>query len=85
MNALRLAFAALALLLGVLAASSRAEESSSWLAELLNPELRRLEQQRTEYEREVARLGTPVVGLTAEQFGYQHPRLDAPPLNPAWV
>ena len=22
---------------------------------------------------------------TAEQFGYQHPRLDTPPLNPAWV
>ncbi len=25
------------------------------------------------------------MGQTAEQFGYQHPRLDAPPLNPAWV
>jgi signal transduction histidine kinase len=85
MNVPRLAFAMLALLVGGFGLPSRADESSSWLAELLNPELRRLEQQRSAFERELALLGTPVVGLTAEQFGYQHPRLDAPPLNPAWV
>jgi signal transduction histidine kinase len=75
----------LAFLVGLLAMPSHAESASSWLAELLNPELRRIDQERTTAERELARLGTPVVGLTAEQFGYQHPRLDAPPLNPAWV
>ena len=62
-----------------------ADASSSWLGELLNPELRQLDRQRAVCERELTNLGTPVVGLTAEQFGYQHPRLDAPPLNPAWV
>lgn len=86
MNAPRLASAMLALLVGVLGdVPLHAQESSSWLAELLNPELRHLEQERTKDERELSRLGTPVVGLTAEQFGYQHPRLDAPPLNPGWV
>jgi signal transduction histidine kinase len=86
MNAPRLASAMLALLVGALGnVPLRAQESSSWFAEVLNPELRRIEQARTKYERELSRLGTPVVGLTAEQFGYQHPRLDAPPLNPGWV
>jgi signal transduction histidine kinase len=71
---------------GILAVPCHAADaSSSWIAELLNPELRHLDQQRAACERELANLGTPVVGLTAEQFGYQHPRLDAPPLNPAWV
>ncbi len=55
------------------------------LAEILNPELHRIAIRRTTIERELTALGTPVVGQTAEQFGYQHPRLDAPPLNPAWV
>jgi signal transduction histidine kinase len=81
----RLASAMLALLMGMAALPGRAAEPTSWLAELLNPELRHLEQRRSAYERELGLLGTPVVGLTAEQFGYQHPRLDAPPLNPAWV
>ena len=47
--------------------------------------MRHLDQKRAAYERELAGLGTPVIGQTAEQFGYQSPRLDAPPLNPAWV
>jgi signal transduction histidine kinase len=85
MNIPRFASAMLALLMGLAAAPCRGDDASSWLAELLNPELRRLEQQRATCERELSRMGTPVVGLTAEQFGYQHPRLDAPPLNPAWV
>ncbi|MDR3404008.1 MAG: discoidin domain-containing protein [Chthoniobacter sp.] len=85
MNAPRFASAMLALLMGMSGVSARAEQSSSWLAELLNPELRRIEQQRAADERELSTLGTPVVGLTAEQLGYQHPRLDAPPLNPGWV
>jgi signal transduction histidine kinase len=75
----------LALFLGATVAPSRAAEATSWLGELLNPELRHVEQERAACERELAKLGTPVVGQTAEQFGYQHPRLDAPPLNPAWV
>ena len=85
MNMPRLASAMLALLMGVFGTPAHAAGSGSWLAELLNPELRRVDQQSALYERELAHLGTPVVGLTAEQFGYQHPRLDAPPLNPAWV
>jgi signal transduction histidine kinase len=85
MNAPRFASAMLALVMGACTVASGADDTSSWMAELLNPELRRIEQQRAACERELARLGTPVVGLTAEQFGYQHPRLDAPPLNPAWV
>ena len=62
-----------------------AAESTSWLAGLFSPELWRIEKQRTALEKELAALGTPVVGQTAEQFGYQHPRLDATPLNPGWV
>lgn len=87
MNAPRLALAMLAWLAGLCIAPVplHAEIERSWMAELLNPELRRIEQQRAADERELARLGAPVVGLTAEQLGYQHPRLDAPPLNPAWV
>ena len=87
MNAPRFAFAMLALLvsLGLAPTRSRAESDRSWMAELLNPELRHIEQERAADERELAKLGAPVVGVTAEQLGYQHPRLDAPPLNPAWV
>ncbi len=69
----------------LLAPAKAADAPSAWLPELLNPELRHLDQRRAACERELTNLGTPVVGLTAEQFGYQHPRLDAPPLNPAWV
>src|SRR5687767_6635314 len=71
------------MLVGV--ANVSAVEPASWLAELLSPELRRIEQRRETIELELAALGAPVVGQTAEQFGYQHPRLDAPPLNSAWV
>ncbi|EDY22074.1 histidine kinase [Chthoniobacter flavus Ellin428] len=85
MNAPRFAFAMLALLVSVAPTLSHAESERSWVAELLNPELRRIEKQRAADERELAQLGAPVVGVTAEQLGYQHPRLDAPPLNPAWV
>lgn len=81
MNVPRLASAMLVLL----AASLHAAEPASWLAGLLSPELWRVQEQRASAERELAALGTPVVGQTAEQSGYQHPRLDAPPLNPAWV
>jgi len=55
------------------------------LAEIFNPELHRLAARRIVLEGELAALGTPVVGQTAEQFGYQHQRLDSPPINPAWV
>ncbi len=65
--------------------STHAAEPASWLAELLSPELRRIENRREAIKGELGALGTPVAGQTAEQFGYQHPRLDAPPLNPAWV
>ena len=77
-------FAAL-LVLALGGAGAHAAEPTSWLAGLLSPELWRIERQRATLERELAALGTPVVGQTAEEFGYQHPRLDAPPLNPAWV
>ncbi len=83
MNAPRFASAMLALLIGGTAGLSA--EPASWLAGLLSPELWRVEQRRSSCEREHAALGASVVGQTAEQFGYQHPRLDAPPLNPAWV
>jgi signal transduction histidine kinase len=83
MNPHRCALVMLALCL--LGPAGRAAEPASWLARLLSPELRRIEQRRTAIERELTALGAPVVGQTAEQFGYQHPRLDAPPLNPAWV
>ncbi len=85
MNAPRFTSVVLALFIGGMGVTGRAAESTSWLAGLLSPELWRIEKQRTALERELAKLGTPVVGQTAEQFGYQHPRLDAPPLNPAWV
>jgi signal transduction histidine kinase len=66
-------------------ASARASEPASWLAEWLSPELRRIESRREAIKGELGALGAPVAGQTAEQFGYQHPRLEAPPLNPAWV
>lgn len=74
------------LLLGLLfVGSASAAEPASWLAEWFSPELRRLEQQRVQLEQELTNLGAPVVGQTVEQFGYQHTRLAAAPLNPAWV
>jgi len=85
MNAPRFALAMLAFFVSLAPTLSHAESERSWLAELLNPELRRIEQQRATDERELSKLGTPVVGVTAEQLGYQHPRLDTTPLNPAWV
>ncbi len=83
MNLLRFAPVLLALLLG--GGFARAAEPASWLAQLLSPELRRMEQRREEILWDLSKLGAPMGGQTAEQFGYQHPRLDAPPLNPAWV
>ena len=83
MNLLRFAPVLLALLLG--SGLARAAEPASWLAQLLSPELRRIEQRREEILWDLNKLGAPMGGQTAEQFGYQHPRLDAPPLNPAWV
>jgi signal transduction histidine kinase len=36
-------------------------------------------------EAELEALGSPTLGQTVAEFGYQHPRLSAPPLVPAWV
>lgn len=85
MIARRFTSVVMAVMLAAAAAECGAAEPTSWLAGLLSPELWRIEKQRTALEMELNALGTPVVGQTAEQFGYQHPRLDAPPLNPAWV
>lgn len=84
MNWPRLAPLVLALLL-LGGSAARAVERASWLAQLLSPELRRIEQRRESIEWDLSKMGAPMGGQTAEQFGYQHPRLDAPPLNPAWV
>lgn len=47
--------------------------------------LQKLEARAAAIEQELAQLGAPVVGQTAAEFGYQHPRLEAQPVAPSWV
>jgi hypothetical protein len=48
-------------------------------------ELRSNETKRLQLYEELQALGTPVIGQTSAQLGYQHPRLAAAPLSPSWV
>lgn len=72
------AFALTPLFLAPLAA----QESS---LSALSPELRAVEREQTDLRRELAALGTPLVGQTVAEFGYLHPRLSAPPPASPWV
>jgi signal transduction histidine kinase len=74
----------LALALSIAAASSAQEAGDTWLHPF-SPELRALDRDRDAAAHELALLGAPVVGQTAPQFGYQHPRVLTPPLTPPWV
>ncbi len=73
-----------ACLLALAAALAAQEAADSWLHPF-SPELRALDRDRAAAEHELAGLGAPVIGQTAPQFGYQHPRVLAPPLTPPWV
>ena len=50
-----------------------------------SPGLRALAQQEQVARTELAALGVPMVGQTAAEFGYQHPRLTAEPPTSPWV
>jgi hypothetical protein len=79
----------LLLLLGLVTAAHAQEQSApaglerfwSWFS----ADLRRNEARRLAANQELQALGTPVIGQTSAQLGYQHPRLAAAPLAPAWV
>jgi len=72
------AFALALLLLPPLAA-----QESAWSA--LSPALRAVGREQADLRRELAALGTPLVGQTVAEFGYLHPRLPAPPPASPWV
>ena len=74
----------LPLLLALLPALAVAADDGAWLG-WLSADLRALDAARQRTQAELAALGTPVIGQTAPQFGYQHPRLATPPLTPPWV
>ena len=48
-------------------------------------DLANLNREQADTARALAALGTPVVGQTVPEFGYQHPRLSAPPPASPWV
>lgn len=48
-------------------------------------ELRAHDERAATVQRALEELGSPTLGQTVTQFGYQHTRLAAPPLAPAWV
>jgi signal transduction histidine kinase len=74
----------LALAVAHIATLAGQEAADSWLHPF-SPELRALDRDRDAAEHEFSALGAPVVGQTAPQFGYQHPRVLTPPLTPPWV
>jgi len=66
---------------------SRAQERD-WEQNILiriSPELRDLQDRETVAKGELDKLGTPTVGQTVAEFGYQSRRLSAPPVTPLWV
>jgi signal transduction histidine kinase len=83
----RLAHLAVRIVLGLpflFAQAMAAQPDSDWLR-LFSRDLRLIDASRISVERKLEALGIPVVGQTADRFGYQHPRRDAPPLVPPWV
>ncbi len=72
----------LLMLLPLTASHGAAEET--WLT-WFSPALRAVEQAQAAARRELASLGTPVVGQTVPEFGYMHTRLPAPPPASPWV
>jgi signal transduction histidine kinase len=61
-----------------------ATPADTWLG-WMSPALHDVVQRQAIAERELSALGTPVVGQTVPQFGYQHPRLAAAPPTSPWV
>src|SRR5262245_1012375 len=57
--------------------SARADADLVW--KWFSPELRDLERQQGDVQRQLDDLGVPVVGQTAAQIGHQHRRLSSPP------
>jgi signal transduction histidine kinase len=66
------------------AATAIGSPADTWLG-LMSPALHDIVQRQALAERELSSLGTPVVGQTVPQFGYQHPRLAAAPPTSPWV
>lgn len=71
-------------MLGLAAALAVPAQGAGWLS-WLGGDARRLEERAAAVEAEQEALGSPTLGQTVAEFGYQHPRLAAPPLAPAWV
>lgn len=67
-----------------LAGAGAAVEDEAWLR-WVSAELAALDARRAEVRGRLDRLGAPVIGQTAPQFGHQHQRLSQPPLTPPWV
>lgn len=64
--------------------TATAAPGDSWLG-WFSPALREIDRRQSATQQELAALGTPVVGQTVPQFGYQHPRLAAAPPTSPWV
>lgn len=80
----RRSFPLLLAVAAALTAVASARAADPWLI-WFSPALREVLQRQTTAQRELASLGTPVVGQTVPEFGYQHPRLAAPPPTSPWV
>ncbi len=70
--------------LGLAAALTAPAQAAGWWS-WLSGDARRIEARAAAVESELEALGSPTLGQTVAEFGYQHPRLSAPPLVPAWV
>lgn len=75
---------AAATILAATTPSILAASGDTWLV-WLSPALHDVVQRQTTTQHALSALGTPVVGQTVPQFGYQHPRLAAAPPTSPWV
>lgn len=61
-----------------------ARAENAWLR-FLNPQLLSLDSEVAAGRKELVALGSPVVGQTVPQFGYQHPQVQVPPPESPWI
>ena len=76
---------AVALLLGLFTGTGTALSAEGGAWSWVSPRLKDVAAQELAVRAELDGLGAPVVGQTAAEFGYQHPRLAAEPPSSPWI
>jgi signal transduction histidine kinase len=61
--------------------SSRADGIWNWFS----PGLRQVDEEKAIAKQRLNALGTPMVGQTTPEIGFQHARSSSPPLTPSWI